>query len=154
MRNKIILLLIILLLPFAFAACSETAFTTSVAQESIDGTVTLDDVFEVDTEETTDRPTAVAPTTVVPITVVPTTEEPITEESVQQPIKAAPVYNDAEETPQSGGGTYVLNTNTKKFHVPDCESVGKMKEKNKSEFSGSRDEVIAMGYSPCKRCNP
>ena len=50
--------------------------------------------------------------------------------------------------------TYVLNTNTKKFHYPDCDSVNKMKEKNKELFTGSHDEVISMGYSPCGKCNP
>ena len=50
--------------------------------------------------------------------------------------------------------TYVLNTNTKKFHYPDCDSVNKMKEKNKELFTGSRDEVISMGYSPCGKCKP
>lgn len=29
-----------------------------------------------------------------------------------------------------------------------------MKGSNKKEFSGSRDEVIAQGYEPCKKCNP
>ena len=50
--------------------------------------------------------------------------------------------------------TYILNTNTKKFHYPDCDSVNDMKEKNKQEFTGSREEVIEMGYSPCGRCEP
>ena len=57
-----------------------------------------------------------------------------------------------EETPK--GETYILNTSTKKFHRPDCSSVGQMKESNKEEFTGSRDDVIARGYDPCKRCNP
>ena len=52
------------------------------------------------------------------------------------------------------GITYILNTNTKKFHYPECRSVSDMKEKNKKEFTGSRDEVISKGYVPCKRCNP
>lgn len=52
------------------------------------------------------------------------------------------------------GITYVLNTNTKKFHYPTCSSVDDMKEKNKQIYTGSRDEVINMGYVPCKRCNP
>ncbi len=63
----------------------------------------------------------------------------------------------AEETPapqESQGITYVLNTNTKKFHYPTCSSVDDMKEKNKQIYTGSRDEVINMGYVPCKRCNP
>ena len=50
--------------------------------------------------------------------------------------------------------TYVLNTNTKKFHYPDCDSVNQMKEKNKEIFVGSRNEVISMGYSPCGKCKP
>ena len=50
--------------------------------------------------------------------------------------------------------TYVLNTNTKKFHYPFCDSVNEMKDKNKQAFTGSRDEVIEMGYSPCGRCKP
>ncbi len=49
---------------------------------------------------------------------------------------------------------YVLNTNSKKFHYPDCSSVGDMADKNRQYFSGTREEVIAMGYDPCKRCNP
>lgn len=49
---------------------------------------------------------------------------------------------------------YVLNTNTKKFHVPGCSSVKTIKEKNKQYYTGGREEIIERGYSPCKRCNP
>ena len=49
---------------------------------------------------------------------------------------------------------YILNTNSLKFHYPYCDSVSKMKEQNKAEFYGTRDEAIALGYDPCKRCNP
>ncbi len=50
--------------------------------------------------------------------------------------------------------SYVLNTNTKKFHLPSCSAVSKMKEKNREDFTGTRDEVISRGYVPCKKCNP
>ena len=50
--------------------------------------------------------------------------------------------------------TYILNTNTKKFHYPDCKSVKQMKQKNKKEYTGTRDEIIKMGYVPCKNCDP
>lgn len=50
--------------------------------------------------------------------------------------------------------TYILNTNTRKFHRPDCSSVKKMKDKNKAEFTGTRGEAIAAGYDPCGNCNP
>lgn len=50
--------------------------------------------------------------------------------------------------------TYILNTNTKRFHYPYCNSVKDMKDKNKRETTQSRDEIIGQGYQPCKRCNP
>ena len=50
--------------------------------------------------------------------------------------------------------TYILNTNSHKFHAPSCSSVDQMSDSNKEEFTGTRDEVIAMGYEPCGRCNP
>lgn len=49
---------------------------------------------------------------------------------------------------------YVLNTNTKKFHRPDCASVADIAEKNIDYFSGPRDVLIDMGFQPCKRCKP
>ena len=50
--------------------------------------------------------------------------------------------------------TYVLNKNTHKFHYPSCSSADDIKPKNRKEFTGTREEVIAQGYDPCKRCNP
>lgn len=63
---------------------------------------------------------------------------------------------DNEETSalQGEGTTYILNTNTHKFHYPSCSSVGDMKEKNKQEYQGNREDIIKQGYDPCKRCNP
>lgn len=58
---------------------------------------------------------------------------------------------EVEEKPEI---TYVLNTNTKRFHYPSCDSVNDMKEKNKQEVTLSRDELIEQGYKPCGRCKP
>lgn len=58
----------------------------------------------------------------------------------------------SEPVPQ--GTDYILNTNTGKFHYPDCSSVDQMKESDKLPYTGSRDDVIAQGYDPCKRCKP
>lgn len=49
---------------------------------------------------------------------------------------------------------YIINTNTGKFHKPNCDSVTKMKAKNKKEFTGSREELISQGYEPCGNCKP
>lgn len=56
--------------------------------------------------------------------------------------------------PVGTGTEYILNTNTKKFHYPSCSSVKQMKASNKKEYTGSRDDLIAQGYDPCKKCNP
>lgn len=49
---------------------------------------------------------------------------------------------------------YILNTNSKKFHYSWCGSVKQMSDKNKSEYSGSRDDLISKGYTPCGNCDP
>lgn len=53
-----------------------------------------------------------------------------------------------------GVAEYVLNTNSKKFHRPDCSSVGQMSAKNREDVEDTRENLIANGYDPCKRCNP
>ena len=52
------------------------------------------------------------------------------------------------------GVTFIVNTNTNKFHKPTCPSVQDMSERNRLEFTGSRDEAVAEGYEPCGSCKP
>ena len=52
------------------------------------------------------------------------------------------------------GTHYVLNTNTHKFHDPSCSAVEKISAKNRREYTGTREALIAAGYDPCKICNP
>ncbi|MCI8422780.1 MAG: DNA/RNA non-specific endonuclease [Lawsonibacter sp.] len=47
---------------------------------------------------------------------------------------------------------FVLNKSSKKFHLPDCENAGKISEKNRETVTGSREELISQGYSPCGAC--
>lgn len=54
----------------------------------------------------------------------------------------------------SGDITYVINTNTGKFHHPDCASVDTIKESNKQLYDGNRENLIGQGYQPCGRCHP
>lgn len=58
------------------------------------------------------------------------------------------------QTEAANEDTYIVNTNTGKFHKPSCRSVKQMKEANKSERTTTRDELISEGYEPCKNCNP
>lgn len=54
----------------------------------------------------------------------------------------------------SEGSDYVLNTRSKRFHLPTCESVQEMSAKNRKEYQGTREELIEEGYSPCGVCKP
>jgi len=71
---------------------------------------------------------------------------------------ATPIQNQEVTTESSGTQTeaadYVLNTNTKRFHYPDCKSVTDMKEKNKQYYHGSREDLINQGYKACGNCQP
>lgn len=49
---------------------------------------------------------------------------------------------------------YVLNTNTHKFHKGNCESVRDIAGSNKEVYTENREDLINMGYEPCKRCKP
>lgn len=49
---------------------------------------------------------------------------------------------------------YILNTSSKKFHLPTCGSVKQMKDSNKQTYHGTREALIAQGYDPCGNCRP
>lgn len=63
---------------------------------------------------------------------------------------------DLDQTiPNEGiASTYILNTNSKKFHLSSCGQGQSMKEDNKGYYDGNRDELIADGYTPAGCCNP
>ncbi len=80
----------------------------------------------------------------------PPTEPPI-EPPTQPPTEPEPeptIYVDPNNI------TYVFNTKTKKFHSPDCRDVDKIASENRQDFSGSREDAVNMGYSPCGHCKP
>ena len=75
------------------------------------------------------------------------------EKNVEDDVFIAP--GTIETVPDSAiASDYIVNTNTGKFHYPDCSAVKKMKEKNKWYYTGTREDLIGMGYIPCKICNP
>lgn len=72
-----------------------------------------------------------------------------TQKPTLKPSTPAPEGNSSAKT-----RNYIANRNTKKFHYPSCRSVKQMSEKNKWHFTGTRDQLIAQGYIPCKICKP
>lgn len=69
-------------------------------------------------------------------------------------------YNEGLKQEQSNSGEsnaeedFVINTNTRKFHLPTCSGVSDMAEYNKYIYTGTIQEVMEQGYSPCRICLP
>lgn len=63
---------------------------------------------------------------------------------------------ESSEAPQANGVVmnYVLNTNTRKFHKPSCSGVADMKQSARQDYKGTRETLIAQGYTPCGKCKP
>lgn len=61
---------------------------------------------------------------------------------------------DSQSSPENEEAIYIINTNTRRFHLPSCSSVREMKESNRENFTGSREELIEEGYIPCGKCRP
>ena len=80
--------------------------------------------------------------------------EDISSPSTNQPVNITPTPELTTSTVTTQTADYILNTNTHKFHYPECSSVNSMKETNKEYFSGNREKIISRGYDPCGRCNP
>lgn len=56
--------------------------------------------------------------------------------------------------PVPDGPYYVLNTNSKTFHDPDCGSASKISASNKDYYTGTAEELVVKGYEPCGSCKP
>ena len=48
--------------------------------------------------------------------------------------------------------TFILNTKSKKFHLPECKNVSSIAEGNRDSYAGSRQDLLAQGYTPCGAC--
>lgn len=60
----------------------------------------------------------------------------------------------AEDSSAEELHTYILNKNTRKFHLPDCPSASDIKARNKEEYTGTREDLLEQGYEPCGNCRP
>lgn len=58
------------------------------------------------------------------------------------------------QQPDTISETYILNTNSCKFHRPDCSSASQISDANREEYTGTREELIEQGYTPCGYCKP
>lgn len=133
-----------------FAVMGSCNADTSPAVDSVEPTIGIEATAESITVETS-APTEASTEPVV--TEAPTdapTEAP-TEPPKEDPTEAV---TEAPAEPEEVETTYVLNTSSKKFHYESCRGVDDMNNSNKKYFTGTRDEVIAMGYDSCGICHP
>ncbi len=49
---------------------------------------------------------------------------------------------------------YILNIRSNRFHRPECTGLSDMSEKNRVDFFGSRDILLATGFKACQICSP
>ncbi len=76
-----------------------------------------------------------------------------------EPTETEPPVTDsplppATEAPTENGTDYILNTNSMKFHTVTCEWGLKTSEKNRQDYTGSRQDLLDAGFSPCGSCQP
>ena len=110
--------------------------------------------FTVKKNQNADTLQPQAPET-TPVTTPATT--PVTQpETTQTPETTPATQPETEHVEQNQpvGTDYVGNKNTGVFHYAGCSSVKRMSESNKYYYTGTRDEMIAMGYRPCQNCTP
>ncbi len=85
-------------------------------------------------------------------------------QAMQSPAATVPEVQTGSESTGQGGdrlgsenntaaATYVLNTNSMKFHYANCRYASRISPENYRTCS-SREEAIAQGFIPCGVCNP
>ena len=142
MKKTVAIIAVILVLAGIGAAKNK-----SDAKKAAETTVTVEEAAV--TPRPTAKPTATPTPTAAPKETPAVTKEP----EILTLVPTEPEAPAAERAVPAGRD-YVLNTNTYKFHYPTCSSVGQMKAANRKDVTMTRDEIIAMGYSPCGRCHP
>lgn len=143
-----------------FLVCGLLAFTTagshtSSSQEPDSTATTTTTVVTTTTaaETTTTTTKATTTTTTTTTTTEATTTAAETTTAATEPPAQAQEETPAEQ-PAANVFTYVINTGSGIFHYPSCSSVKRISDANRSEYNGTREDLIAQGYTPCERCNP
>lgn len=76
-----------------------------------------------------------------------------TKKYVAVPVETTERYVEENNIPVSYD-TYVYSVNSDKFHYPSCRYAKQIKPSNYCEYTGSRQDMINKGYTPCKNCSP
>lgn len=138
-NDKIKLILCLLAAIFFISTCRDNS--QEISKEPPEAPVQAASIEKVDSAPE-EAPVQTAP---APSPVPVENEDPA-------PPEPSPEEPQPDEDPQAV--TYILNTNTKKFHKPSCRSAKQIKPGNRQETGDAREDLLARGYSPCKNCRP
>ena len=150
--------ILIFILIGGIAACTDsddelttttTAAETTTEAEPESKTSILEAVAALSPHETTSE--AAETTEKLTEKLTESKNEKKTEKAAEKKTEKATEKKTAAPSAQK---TYVLNKSTMKFHLPSCSSCSKIKAENKGSYTGSRDDLIGQGYSPCGNCHP
>ena len=81
-------------------------------------------------------------------------DENVTEQNPQSNESKDVIKQNQDDSEKDKEYNYIGNSNTMKFHRPNCISIDQMNESNKVYLNGSRDDAVSRGYKPCERCKP
>lgn len=133
---------------------TETTSTVLITTTSATtATTTVTTTVTTTTETTTIPETTTTEPPTEPPTLPPT--EPPTEPPTPAPTEPpAPVIEEPQPVEQNNDTTYLVNTDSNKFHYPSCRTIKNYDDPHWEERSCDRQQLLDEGYSPCGVCNP
>lgn len=60
----------------------------------------------------------------------------------------------SESDTKAAVDSFTLNPSSGKFHRPGCVWAEKIDPERRVDWTGSREDLIAVGYEPCHYCKP
>lgn len=140
--------------PAVTTSAATTADTTPAATTPA---ATTPVATPADTTPAATTPAATTPVATTPANTTSAVTTPVdTTPAVTTPATTTPAATTAPDGTEAGidwsATVFVLNTNTKKFHMSTCRYAGQIKAENRREVVGTSE--LTENYSPCKVCLP
>lgn len=66
----------------------------------------------------------------------------------------APASFEATDSGNTSDELFIMDKSTAVFHKESCPDNISISEENKTSMTGSREDVMGRGYTPCTTCNP
>lgn len=73
--------------------------------------------------------------------------------ALQEPAAIQTEAETAGNSAVSASEAYIINVDSRKFHLPTCSSAAQIKPENRAS-AATREDAVAQGCEPCGRCKP